>query len=433
MAERRYGEASIILEDAAQAHPDQALSLLTLGQIYLAQQRWLLAEDAYNRALAREARNPLALAGLAESLLQQNRTTEALKFWQEATAIEPTLPAGFTGLGRTYLAFFNFAQAQQAFGQQQQYHPSTEAQWYLAALTAPTDLAGAVDMLKAMPAEAKPVGLQRNYLLKTLAPFNDTSPPAEIAKATGIALAQIQQWPLAIHALEIANQQKPGNADTLAFLGYAQVQAGRPALELFEQARQANPQSALPLYFQGIYLRQQGALQSAIALFNNAITLDPDNAAIYLELAETLADQGQLDLAEAGYKAALEISENDLTFQLSLARFYLSRGYKLEPAGIPLVSQMLEQDKNKVELYELLGQMQFLAGAPDGGQNSFEQALALTPDSVIARYYLARLYETNGQFSSALIEYQKVIDWDTTGIFRDRALKDIQRMQAKEK
>lgn len=440
LAQRSYGEAIIILEDAAQAHPGNALPLLRLGQIYLAQQRWLLAEDAFNRALVREAHQPTALAGLAESLLQQGRIGEALRFWQETTQVEPKLPSGFTGLGRTYLALLDFGAAKTAFLEQLRHQPDPEAHWYLAALTAPLDLSAAMTYLKASSPSNQPASLpevetarqgllaRRDYLLKALSRFDSASPQAEVAQATGVALAQIQQWPLAFHALRLANEQKPGNATTLAFLGYTQAQTGRPALELFEQARQADPTSALPLYFHGIYLRQQGSLTAATELFNQAITLDPDNAAFYAELAETLAERGFLTAAEAGYKVAVEVSNNDPQFRLLLARFYAQRGYRLETAGIPLVKELLEQDESKAEVYELLGRMQFLAGVPDGGEAALRQAVELNPEAMGARYYLARLYETNGQTSSARLEYQKVIDWDTTGVFRERALKALQKL-----
>ncbi len=437
---RSYGEAISLLEDAAAVHPDKSTPLLKLGQIYLAQHRWLLAEDAFNRALARQPRSPAAQAGLAEALLQQGRPHKALPWWQEAITLDPHLPGGFTGLGRTHLALLNFPAAQAAFEQEQ---VDPEAWWYLAALTAPRDLSAATEILKAgalAPAsptqpEAQAIRsslvARRDYLLKALAPFTAQSPQAAVAKAAGIALAQIQLWPLAIHALSVANELQPGDAETLAFLGYAQAEAGQPRPELFEQARHTDPKSALPLYFEGIYLRQQGELKAANDLFNQAVMLDPDNAAIYAELAGTLAEQGFPAAAEAGYKVAVELSKNDPQFRLLLARFYLSQNYRLNEAGIPLLREIIELDQNNAQAYELLGQMQFFAGAPDGGQAALRRALELNPNAISVRYYLARLYETNRQSSSARVEYQRVIDWDTSGVYRDKALKDLQRLKVK--
>ena len=449
IAERRYSEAIVILEQAAQAHPEDPVPLIKMGQIYLNQQRWLLAEDAFNRALARDLHHPLALAGLAEALLNQAELRDALKLWQETVRLNPDLPGGFTGLGRTYLALFNFEAAEDAFLKQQTHAPDPEAQWHLAALTAPHDLASATNYLHAIssspsaqetaaetpPAQTVRAGLlvRRDYLLAALVPFSPESPPAEIARATGIALAQIEMWPLAAHALTVAHEKqttelKPADAETLAFLGYALAQAGRPALDLFEQAQNADPESALPLYFQGIYLRQKGALKAAEALFKQALSLDPENAAIYAELGHTKAQQGNFAAAEAGYLAAHEVAADDPEFQMLLAQFYASRAYRLAEAGIPTVETIIKADENNAEAHDLLGWMRFLSGAPGGGEAAFRRALELDPDLVSARYHLARQLEVNDQTALAISEYRRVIDWDRSGHFRERALKDLQRL-----
>jgi tetratricopeptide (TPR) repeat protein len=408
--------------------------LLKIGQIYLAQQRWLLAEDAFNRALARDPDHAPALAGLAATFYHQDRLTEALKLWQEVAAVTPRLPGVWTGLGQTQLALFDFEAAQESFLEQQRRQPDPEAQWHLAALVAPTDLTQARAYLQAIPPPPPPQkggGLlaRRDYLLAALEPFKTESPPGEVAKAAGIALAQAQAWPLAVHALALADEQQPGDAETLAFLGYAQAQAGHPALELFEQARQADPTSGLPLYFEGLYLRQQGALKAAEALFHQAVTLDPDNAAFYAEVAETKAQKGELSTAEIWYQAAVQVSEDDLQFRLLQAQFYANWGYRMAEAGIPAVEAIIETDKNKAEAYDLLGWMQFLTGAPEEAEAVLRQALALNPNLISARYHLARQLEATGRVVEAATEYQRVVDWDTSGLFRDRALKDLQRLK----
>ncbi len=431
---RRYSDAVVALEKAARLYADAPRPLVQIGQIYLAQQRWLLAEDAFNRALARDLENPVAMAGLAEALFRQQRLYEAQEWWENAAQAQPQLPGVFTGLGRTRLWLFGFEAARQSFAEQQVHRFDPEAQWFLAALDAPLDWAAAVDELQAISPDSvgmnKSLLAQRDYLLTTLSSFSAESSQVEVAKATGIALAQVELWPLAVHALTVANTRGPTDAETLAFLGHALAQANRPALDLFEQARQLDPESALPLYFEGLYLRQQGALQVAEDRFKQAIELDPDNAAIYVELARTKTEQGDLAMAELMYQAAVQVSDGDRQFQRLLALFYTERGYRLEEAGIPAAQALIEADENDAAAYELLGQMQFLAGKPDGGEASLRQALKLDPESVGAHYLLGRLLETKNQPALALAEYQWVVDRDTSGQFRERALKDMQRLRA---
>ncbi|MBN1219378.1 MAG: tetratricopeptide repeat protein [Anaerolineae bacterium] len=438
LTEQRYTEAAAVFEEAALAHPDDAAPLLHIGQICLVQQRWLLAEDAFNRALARRPDNVPAMAGLAESLLQQGRLAEALNWWHKAIATDPEFPGVFTGLGQTYLGWLNFTAAQDAFLNQQAHQEDYKATWYLAALTAPRDLSRAIDYLQSISqAKASPTLLsQRDYLLKTLAPFGPKTPPAEVAKATGLALAHIEQWPLAIHALTIALAE-PGSltqkdqAQALAFLGYSNTQVGRPALDLFEQAHQIDPSSALPLYFKGLYLRQQDALDAAVASFEQAITLDPQNAALYAEVAQTEAQRGSLSTAEIWYAAAIDVAEDELSFQILLLQLYANRNYRMSEAGIPLAKRIIELDDSHAEVYEMLGRMQFLTGAIEEGEQSLREALKLDPGLISAHYHLARLLESKGQNFAAREEYQRVVDLDTTDTYRNRALKDLLRLGAK--
>ena len=376
---RRYSEAVVILEQAALAHPKDTTLLIKIGQIYLTQHRWLPAEDAFNRAIARDGQNAAARAGLAEALLNQGRLNEARRTWQEAIEIDPQLPGVFTGLGRTYLLFFDFEAAHGAFIDQIEQRPDAEARWRLAALTAPHDLEAARTHLAAISQsddtrEATPVSdslrTRYDYLLATLKPFDSATPSVEIAKTTGIALSQIGLWPLAIHALEIAIEQGPNDAESLAFLAHARTQFRQPALALFDQARQADPTSALPLYLRGIYLRRQGTFPAAESILTQAVGLDPDNAAIYAELGKVQDQQGNLAAAESFYTTAAEVDPDTLEFKLLLLRFYANRNYNTKEVAIPLAERLLLTYEDNAELHDLLGWMQFLSGSPQNGEGS---------------------------------------------------------------
>jgi tetratricopeptide (TPR) repeat protein len=438
LSERRYAEAIALLEQIAQSYPNTPLPLIEIGQIYLAQHRWPLAEDAFNRALARNLNDPAAKAGLAEVWFNQGRLSEALTAWQELAAARPDLPGVFTGLGRTYLWLYNFEAAQEAFAEQQRHRFDPQAQWFLAALEAPLDATAAVDKLQAISSPSGPdvatgppeeVVTQRDYLLDLLTPLTADSTQVEVAKATGIALVQIEQWPLASHALTVAQEQsEQPDAETLAFLGYAQAQAGRPALDLLEQAHQVDPESSWPLYLEGLYLREQGAFKAAATVFEQALALDPENAAVYVEYGRTKAQQGDLGTAEAAYQAAVEVAADDLRFQKLLVEFYADRGYRVAEAGLPAAQALLEADEEDAETHALLGRMQFLAGNVIEGETALRLALELTPDLISARYHLARLLEAQGQAVLARQEYQRVVDWDRSGQYRQLALDGIQRL-----
>jgi tetratricopeptide (TPR) repeat protein len=434
VAQRQYSEALKTLEKAAELYPEETQPLIKIGQIYLSRRQWLLAEDAFNRALARNLRDPVATAGLAEVKLNQGDLTRALSLWQETTRLNPDLAGVFTGLGRTHIWRFEFEAAHDAFLTQLTHQSDPEAQWYLAALVAPSDLTAANDYLLAIPAgSSTDLFARRDYLLAALVPFTAESPQAEVAQATGIALTQVGFWPLAVHALTIAaeypNQSPEEKAETLAFLGHALAQAGRPALDLFEQATALDPGSALPLYFYGIYLRRKGAWRAAEEQFEQAIALDPENAAIYVELAQVKVDQGNFDAAEGYYRAAAKLAEDDPQIQLLRVQFHANRGYRMAEAGIPAAQALIEADEDNAAAYDLLGWMQFLSGDSAEAEKSLRKAVELDPNLISARYHLARYLETEGKVTEAIEQYRQIVEWDTVGIFRDQATKALQRLE----
>lgn len=427
---RHFSQAINLLEEAASLHPTAATPLLQLGQIYLWQNRIPPAEDAFNRALARNPASPAAAAGLARVRQSQGNFSAALNLWQTATHQNPNLPGVFTGLGQIYLSRLEFDSARAAFVQQQKHGADPAAEWHLAALDAPQDVPAANAHLLAIPPDAPAdVLAQRDYLLAVLAPFTAETPPANVAQTTGVALAQIEQWPLAIHALQIAKDTGQNNspdfqAKTLAFLGHALAQHGNPALELFEQAQRLDPDSALSLYFYGMYLRQQNALNVAEDRFQQALALDPDNAAIYTELAQTKIEQGDLAAAEAMFEAAAQAAPNDRALRLLQVKFYATRGYRVAEAGIPAAEALVQADETNAEAHNWLGWMYLTSGRPKKAEASLRRAVELDPNLVSARYHLARLLRLSGRSAEAAAEYRRVIDWDTTNVYRQRAINE---------
>jgi tetratricopeptide (TPR) repeat protein len=436
IAAGRFTAAAEYLTEQAARQSDNPVPLLQLGQLYLRQRQWLLAEDAFNRALAISPAQSLATAGLAEVHLQQGDWQAAETLWQEAARQNPDLPGVFTGLGRTALVRLDFPAAREAFENQQARQSDPEALWYLAALNAPTDVTTANEQLLAIPLDAPASVLaRRDYLLATLAPFTADSSPAEVAQATGMALVQVRLWPTAIHALQQAGANPLPNdprfqAKTMSFLGHAYAQMGKPALDLFEQARQIDPDSALPLYFYGIFLRQQGAFRAAMDQFEQAVVLEPDNAAIYAEMGLTSAEQGNYAAAEAFYQTAVDVSDNSLEMRLLRVLFYAQRGYRVIEAGIPAGESLVEDDATNAEAHDWLGWMYLLAGESVKAEEAFRQALALDPGLVSARYHLARYLMLDQQKTQAAEAFQLVVDSDISGKYRKLALQALAELES---
>lgn len=429
-AERRYGAALEFLEEAAglEAAASDPAPLLQAGRIYLTQQRWLLAEDAFNRALVRDPRRVEATAGLAEAVLGRGDLIRAGRFWRAALDLDPSRPESWTGLGRTRLAQKDVAAATAAFREGVARGPDPWAQWYLAALTLPQEGRAAAEPLAAIPATAPPdLVARRDHLRAALDSLPPGASPAQVARATGLVLIQWQEWAAAAHALTVVTQAAPDDAEAWAFLGHALGRSGQPALAAFERAETLAPDSALPLYFKALYFREKEQPGLALETLLRAADLDPENAAVTVETARTLAGQGDYLSAEAWFIAATIIAPDDADFQLLLARFYVDRGYRLETAGLEAARKAVEMAPANPEAHDLLGWAQVLSGLPVQGEQTLRAALDLDPGLVSARYHLAKALAAQGRLDEAAAEYTRVIDWDVGGFYRDRALLEIRQ------
>lgn len=411
--ERAYSAALARLEQA----PPSAAVAAAKGDIYRQQQNWPLAQRAFEDALARQSQNYTATVGLAEALLRQKMSSQS--YWQRAVTLDETQPAGWLGLGRANLAELDFAGAEQAFARAAPLDPDYQAQWYLAALALPVHPEEGQKQLAAIPGPSA----RRDYLLAALEGTPAHTGNAEKAALIGVALLQLDEPALAYHALEVAAELDPEQAQTWAFLGHTQAQLGLPALESFNRAKKISPGLVLTLYFEGIYLRRHQQDDLALDRFLTAADLDPGNLAIAVETARTLEQKGDLLSAEAWYQAVVEAEPESAEYRQFLTEFYVNRSYRVAEAGLPSAEKLAELAPQSARAFDLLGWARFQTGDYAGAETALRQAVTLDPADVPVRYHLGRVLKAQRRPAEAQAEMTRVLDWDTSGIYRDRILK----------
>ena len=107
-AERRYAEAVSQLEKAAAVNQNDLSPRIEIGQIYLTQHRWDLAERIFRQVLEQDPVNRAAIVGLAETMLGRQEPVEATFFWRQAIALDQGQADGWAGLGRASLTIWNY-------------------------------------------------------------------------------------------------------------------------------------------------------------------------------------------------------------------------------------------------------------------------------------------------------------------------------------
>ncbi len=304
---KSYDGAVHTYEQIAALLPTESAPLVAVGHIYLAQQRWPLAMDAFNRALARRMDDASAWAGLASVSWAQNEITTAATYWQAALRHQPDLISARLGLTLALLYEGHLDKAsvtlETGLAVLRPNSPSWSSQMDKIALAhllrgailALDSLAEARYELSRIPEDVTmEIRDQRDQLLAALDHVAALRSPALAAKHIGLVMMQIELWPLARIALTRAYMLQPDDAEVVASLGKVEAMMGldRPAWEHLSTAVVLRPEWSLARLWLGAYCHHKGLLHLAVMQLRIAVALEPTNTEALLELSHAYADQG---------------------------------------------------------------------------------------------------------------------------------------------
>ncbi len=96
-------QALPFFEEALKQSPDHIIALVNLGNAYRQLQRWTVAIETFQRALAIDDRDPEANYGLGMVCAAMNDTDSAYEYLQKALSARPAYPEALNNLGILYL------------------------------------------------------------------------------------------------------------------------------------------------------------------------------------------------------------------------------------------------------------------------------------------------------------------------------------------
>lgn len=249
----------------------------------------------------------------------------------------------------------------------------------------------------------------------------------------GIAYAQMHKVDECVAALHREIELDPRNAQAEMWLGIVELQDGHPekATEPLDRAAELAPNDLNILEYrgkahsdvayasyarmtvidpnswhvhrvQGQFYSQQGQHKEAIAEFQEAIRLMPNNSDLYEELATEYRKAGSIELAQQSFAKELELSPNNPVARYNLAKIDIETNHIEE--GLKLLHEVVASYSGFAATYFYLGLGEFETGKTNEALVALEKARSMHPEPDLApriEYQLSRVYRKLGRMEEA--------------------------------
>lgn len=177
------------------------------------------------------------------------------------------------------------------------------------------------------------------------------------------------------------------------------------AVAVYEKAIELDPHNAyLWLIFGNVYLSQ--AQNNQVALSN----LTDNNSASYEELKKNLEEN--LKKSWEKLLKSTELKENYWEAEMLLAKV-LELQDNL-PKALERLQASLEKNPTNLTLLEEIGKMFLSDNKEEEAERYFQTILILSPNHANSRFWLATIYEKQGEKDKAIAELEKVLKTNPT-------------------
>jgi tetratricopeptide (TPR) repeat protein len=262
---------------------------------------------------------------------------------------------------------------------------------------------------------------QANALLAALDEREDDGTVSRLMRV-GLVLVEQGGWAFAEMCFAEAAALDAPYPEALAALGFTRVMQGKDGAEALLDAIALAPDNPRVRYFQGIAARVEGDWSGALDALSQAVGLEPNNAALYAEVAQTYRAARDLEAAERWFLQAVDVSGDAVRYREILALFYADEAENLTTSGVQALQDLLGVLPPSADAQAGYGWAMYLAGDVDLGRDLIARALAVEPDNPRALYYQARILIDEGNTAEAASLLRRVELGDSAFSARAAAL-----------
>jgi tetratricopeptide (TPR) repeat protein len=182
------------------------------------------------------------------------------------------------------------------------------------------------------------------------------------------------------------------------------------AIAIYEEGLQINPNSAELHKSLGHTYYKKGDGQKAVGEYEQAVYLDPHMATAYSDLGYIYDLLDRDEEALQAYQKALEIDSTLVRAHVNLGFLFEKKGSYEEAAK--WYRQALRFEPEAAGIHNDLGNAYAKSGSKDLALTEFKRALELDPDYVYAHTNLGNIYFEKGNYQMAITQYHTALKLD---------------------
>jgi len=212
-------------------------------------------------------------------------------------------------------------------------------------------------------------------------------------------------------ALEEAIKRSPRHAMAHARIGFLYMESGNfgKAIEHYSEALRLKPGLRLPKqWLVRAYVQKgretiwRGSVEEAIALYQDALNVEPGHAEAQYRLGEALARLGEHAQAIDAWKTVLDKDVRNTRLHYNMGVAFDALG-KLKEAS-QSYQMALSLDPGNVRAMNNLGCALARQGRSDEALDVFQRAVTLEPSDAVLRFNLGQLHLDAGRIDAAIEE-----------------------------
>jgi tetratricopeptide (TPR) repeat protein len=234
---------------------------------------------------------------------------------------------------------------------------------------------------------------------------------------SGRALGALGEWDLAVEAFRNAIAKRSNYAEAWAWLGEAKQQQGQDGGPEIHQALTFGPQSAMVQGLYGMYLQRQGQPEAALAAFQKAADLEPEDPGWQMALGSASEQTGDLVAAYEYYLRAVELAPVDASTCRALVTFSVINDVDVAGTGLPAANKLVGLAPDDWQSYDLAGQAEFLLEDYTAAEIYLKRAVQMSPTQAAPALHLGLVYMQTGDRNSAYAYLNLARTFDPNGSY----------------